>query len=433
MGTNGRKTLIIRNGTLIDGTGASPTLNEAIVMEGNKIRSVGAMPPDVNGADPAKFQVIDAAGQWIMPGMIDGHTHLSFGRPDMPGIPVAKGTVSAEFSALRAARNAQTVLRSGVTSVSVPGGTWFIDVALREAISAGLIEGPRIYCAGRFIGTYGSISDNEPSWVGSPEHALSILCNTPDEMVTEARRQLKHGVDYIKLADSTWGDDQTIAPHELQAVVDEARRRNARVAIHARGPGSTRSAALAGIDWIMHCDMAEEGDLEVVAKQGTRIMPSATFMFEGLRMAEEPEGKGLPVDLIRRNVEGLIKTLELSRKFGIKMMCGTDSGNSTIMTYGDHHAKEAEIFVKYAGYSPIDAIAAITRDTAFSMGMEGQLGTIETGKIADVIILNADPVADIRVLQGGKHLVNVIKDGKLVDLHSGPTQVEQLQFADATV
>ena len=114
----------------------------------------------------------------------------------MPGVSVARGTTSAEFTTLRAARNAQTILRSGVTSVSIPGGSWFIDVALREAINAGMLEGPRIYTAGRFIITYGSISDSEPSWVGTPEHLYGVLANNVTDMVTEVRRQTKHGVDF---------------------------------------------------------------------------------------------------------------------------------------------------------------------------------------------------------------------------------------------
>ncbi|MBI3329069.1 MAG: amidohydrolase family protein [Nitrospinae bacterium] len=178
MANHAKRTLVIRNGTLIDGSGKPPTPNEAIVIEGNRIRSTGPLPADVQLADRDNVHVIDALGQWIMPGLIDGHCHLSFGHPHMTGVPSARGTTSAEFSTLRAARNAQQVLRSGVTSLSVPGGTWFIDVGIRDAISAGLIEGPRIYCAGRFIVTYGSITDNEPSWVGTPEHVNGVLANT---------------------------------------------------------------------------------------------------------------------------------------------------------------------------------------------------------------------------------------------------------------
>ena len=155
MGSQGKQTLVIQHGTLLDGTGSPPTLNQAMVIEGNRITHIGPLPEDPQHGDGHSVEIIDATGKWIMPGLIDGHCHLSFGFPQISGGPSTRGTTSPGFSALRAARNAQQVLRSGVTSVAVPGGTWFNDVAIREAIAVGLIEGPRIACAGRFIVTYG--------------------------------------------------------------------------------------------------------------------------------------------------------------------------------------------------------------------------------------------------------------------------------------
>ena len=418
MSANG-KTLVIRHGTLIDGTGAPPSPNDAVVIRGNRFASVGPLPPDVNLQDPEKVEIIDAAGQWIMPGLIDGHCHLSFGFPAAsPRYASARGTVSPGFSALRAARNAQTALRSGVTSLSIPGGTWFIEVGLRDAINAGLVEGPRIYTAGRFIVTYGSIGDYEPSWVGTPEHTLGVLANSVPEMITEVRRQTKHGVDFIKLADSTWGDTQTIAQEEMAAVVAEAHRRHARIAIHSRGAGSTKAAAQAGVDWIMHADLATEGDLYAVAEAGSRIMPTMTFLFEALAVGKERGRSDEELDIIRRNAESAMQTLETARNLGVKVLCGTDSGNSPVMPYGQLHAHEAEVLVKYGGYTPLEAITANTRDNAYAVGLEGELGAIQPGKLADLLILDADPIADIRVLQGGKHLAAIIKDGRPVNLNA---------------
>jgi imidazolonepropionase-like amidohydrolase len=117
-----------------------------------------------------------------------------------------------------------------------------------------------------------------------------------------------------------------------------------------------------------------------------------------------------------------------ARKLGIKLLIGTDTGNNTFMRYGELHAKELEIFVKYGGYSPLEAIVAATRDNAYAVGLEGRLGALEPGKLADVIVLDRDPLADITVLQGGKHLTWVIKDGKIVDL--APRE-ETLTFREA--
>src|ERR1043166_8601451 len=272
------KILVIRNGTLIDGSGQLPGRNDAIVIDGNRIRSVGALPPDVELEDRHNVAVIDAAGRWIMPGLIDAHCHGSYGYPAIKGEGKGKGTTRPEFSTLKSARSVQKVLRSGVTGISVPGGTWFTDVGVRDAIRLGLMEGPRMFVAGRMIVTYGCIEDDEPSWEGTPDHSIGKLCNTADEMVTVVRRQGKHGVNFIKMADSRSGESQMLAREEIAAVVGEAHRRNLKVAIHSRGAGPTRAAAEAGVDWIVHADLATDRDLEAVAKAGMPILPTATFL-----------------------------------------------------------------------------------------------------------------------------------------------------------
>jgi imidazolonepropionase-like amidohydrolase len=425
--SNGNVATVIQNGTLIDGSGGPATKNQAIVIEGGRIRSVGQLPPDVNLQDSGKVRAIDASGQWIMPGLIEGHCHLSVGFPAMPGVATGRGTTSAEFSTLRAARNAQKVLRSGVTSVCVPGGPWFIDVAVRDAINARLIEGPRIFCAGRFMVSYGGTADHQPSWVGVPEHTNGVLTNNAEEMVTEVRRQCKHGVNLIKIGDTVLGDIQAVSAEEIRAATDEAHRRNARVTIHSRGAGSTRAAAQAGVDWIMHADLATEADLDAVGEAGVPIMPTLTFMLRALE-AGRYDGNPGGVDLIERNVEGCLRVVERAKSLGIKLLCGTDSGNSNIMPYGEFHANEVEVLVKHAGYTPMEAIVANTRDNAFAVGLEGQAGVIEAGKLADIIILNGDPVADVRVLQGGQNLAMVIKDGKMIGLNGREAEQDRLVF-----
>ena len=422
-------TLVIRHGTLIDGSGRPAVANEAMVVEGNRIRTIGRLPEDVRIEDQDAVHVIDATGQWIMPGLIDGHCHLSFGFPQMGPVPSARGTTNPGFSALRAARNAQQVLRSGVTSIAVPGGTWFIDVALRDAITAGLLAGPRIACAGNFIVTYGSIIDNEPSWVGTPEHSIGVLANNVDEMITEVRRQCKNGVDFIKLADSTWGDTQTIAPEELAAIAQEAHRRQVRVTIHSRGAGSTRAAAEAGLDWILHADLATADELEAVAEAGVPLMPTMTFLQHALEVGHKFGRGPRELDLIKRNWDSAVGMLERARALGITILCGTDSGNSPLMPYGQLHAHEPEILVRYGGYTPLEAIAACTRNNAFVVGLEHDVGVLEAGRLADIILLNSDPLADIRVLQGGQHLAMVIKDGRVVDLNGAEDTEPALAFA----
>ena len=425
MGSNGSKTTVIRNGTLIDGSGSPATENDAIVIEGNRIRNVGQLPGEVHLEDRENVQVIDAAGQWIIPGLIDGHVHLSFGNPPMPGVAPARGTTSAEFSTLRAARNAQKVLRAGFTSMSAPGGTWFVDVAVRDAVKAGLIEGPCIFCAGHFIVPFGGITDNEPSWVGSPEHAIAFLCNSREEMITEVRRELKHGVDYIKLADSIWGDFQALSRDEIAVVVQEAHRRNAPVTIHSRGANSTRDAALAGVDWILHAD------LDAVAEAGAAIMPSLTFMQNALDMGKDWGMQQSMLDNIKYNVDSASGMLERARKLDIKMLCGTDSGNTPLNKYEEYHANEPGILVTHGGYTPMEAIVACTKNNAMTVGLDGEVGVVGPGKLADILILKGDPLADITVLQGGRNLSTIIKDGRIVDRDRLGVEGGHLEFKAA--
>jgi imidazolonepropionase-like amidohydrolase len=412
------KTLVIRNGTLIDGSGKPAARNEAIVVEGNRIKSVGPLPPDVVLEDRGNVEVIDAAGQWIMPGLIDAHCHVSYGYPTIKGEGKGKGTTRPEFSTLKSARSVQKVLRAGVTGISVPGGTWFSDVGVRDAIKLGLMAGPRMFVAGRMIVTYGCIEDDEPSWEGTPDHSIGKLCNTADEMVTEVRRQGKHGVNFIKMADSRSGESQMLAKEEIAAVVAEAHRRNLRVGIHSRGAGSTRAAAEAGVDWIIHADLATERDLEAVAKAGMPIIPTATFLALVVELGQKVGAEQVQLDInrMRRHFDLLCELMHRARKLGIKLLVGTDTGNNSFMPHGELHAKELEIFVKHGGYSPMEAIVAATRDNAYAIGLEGQLGEVAAGKLADIIVLRKDPLADITVLQGGRNLSWVIKDGNIVDL-----------------
>jgi imidazolonepropionase-like amidohydrolase len=409
--------LVIRNGMLIDGAGSAAQKNDALVIDGNRIRSIGALPPDIRIEDE-RIDTIDAAGQWIMPGLIDAHVHLSYGYPKLPGEGMGRGNARPELNTLKAARGAQTALRAGVTSICVPGGTYFIDVGVRDAIRHGVIEGPRIHCAGRMIIAYGCIEDDEPSWAGTPEHGVGILCNSASEMVTEVRRQDKHGVDFVKMADSRAGATQMLAREEIAAVVAEAHRRKLRVAIHSRGAGSTRAAAEAGVDWIVHADLATDADLEAVAKAGIPILPTATFLWQVLEEGQRvgPEQVQLDLNRMKRHFDNIVSLMQRSKELGIRLLCGTDSGNNSFMPWGELHAKEAEILVEYGGFSSLEAISMTTKGNAFAMGLEGEVGELKPGKLADVIVLKRDPVADITVLQGGRHLAHVIKDGRRVDL-----------------
>ena len=403
--------LLIKNGTLIDGLGREPTANTLLAVQGNRIIHVG--PAGALMRPPAPDDtVIDAADKFILPGLIDAHCHISLHQGALPG---ARYTSSAEFCTLWAAHAISRVLRAGVTSIAVPGGKWFTDVTVREAVEAGLVEGPRMVVAGRDLSNYGGIFDPDPypAYEGTPDDAAGVLCNTRDAFIRETRKQCKRGVDLIKIANSAWGDVQTLAEDEIAAVVAEAHRHNVRVAIHARGSTSTRAATEAGVDLIYHADLATEEDLDIVAKAGMPIAPVLTSPWIGV---EHGAARGdRPGDRLRRQLETSFQMIRNARARGIAVLSGSDTGNASAFAHGKWHGKEAELFVNEVGMTPMEAILANTSGNAAIVNLAGEVGVIAPGMLADIVIWDSDPLADITVLQRPDEISVIIKDGRIVD------------------
>ncbi len=410
--------LLIKNGTVIDGSGSDPVRNTLVVVEGNRITHVGGGDGSFRPETPDDT-VIDAGGKFILPGLIDAHCHISLHQGALPGV---RYTSSAEFCTLWAAHAIGRVLRAGVTSIAVPGGKWFTDVTVREAVEGGLLEGPRMVVAGRALSNYGGIFDPDPypAYEGTPADAAGVLCNTRDEFIRETRKQCKRGVDLIKIADSTWGDIQTVADDEIAAVADEAHRHNVKVAIHSRGSTSTRAAAQAGVDLIYHGDWAGEADLDLIAKAGIPIAPVLTSPWIGVEHGPAGRGLGDRVrDRLRAQLDTSFQMIRNARHRGIPILSGSDTGNASAFSHGKWHGKEAELFVKEIGMTPMEAIVASTSGNAWLMNLEGEVGVIARGKLADIVLWNKDPLADITVLQRPRDISLVIKDGQIVDRGAG--------------
>jgi imidazolonepropionase-like amidohydrolase len=410
--------LVVRNGTLIDGSGREPVPNAFVVVEGNRITEAGPARSAISPENPDDT-VIDATGKFILPGLIDGHCHISLHQGALPGV---RYTSSAEFCTLWAAHAIGRVLRAGVTSIAVPGGKWFTDVTVREAVAAGLIEGPRMAVAARALSNYGGIFDPDPypAYEGTPADTAGVLCNTRDEFIRETRRQCKRGVDLIKIADSTWGDVQTVAEDEIAAVVDEAHRHNVKVAIHSRGSTSTRAAAKAGVDLIYHGDLATEADLDIVAKAGIPIAPVLTSPWIGVAHGAAARGFGDGVrDRLRAQLDTSYQMIRNARDRGIPVLIGSDTGNASAFSHGRWHGKEAELFVKEVGMTPMEAILANTSGNAWLLNLDGEVGVVAPGKLADIVVWDSDPLADITVLQRPSEISLIVKDGRIVEREGG--------------
>lgn len=416
--------LLIKNGTLIDGAGPESIPNTLIAVDGNRISHVGPMSGAMRAETPDDT-VIDAAGKFILPGLIDAHCHISLHQGALRG---ARYRSSAEFCTLWAAHAIGRVLRAGVTSIAVPGGKWFTDVTVREAVEAGLLEGPRMVVAARALSNYGGIFDPDayPAYEGTPADTAGVLCNTRDAFILETRKQCRRGVDLIKIADSTWGDVQTVAEEEIAAVVDEAHRHNVKVAIHSRGSTSTRAAARARVDLIYHADLATEDDLDIVAKGGIPIAPVLTSPWIGVEHGAAARGFGQRErNRLRAQIDTSFQMIRNARERGIPVLSGSDTGNASAFAHGRWHGKEAELFVKEIGMTPMEAILANTSRNAWLTGLDGEIGVIAPDKLADIVIWNSDPLADITVLQRPDEISVIVKDGLIVD-RADPSGFRQL-------
>ena len=404
--------ILLKNGTLIDGNGGVPVRNPGILISGEHIVAVGSDAEARLNRLQGAVEIVDAAGKYVMPGLIDGHCHISSSQGAVPGVRYAD---SQEYAALWTARAVGLVLNAGVTSISVPGGKWYVDVTIRDAVDAGLLEGPRIYCAGMPIGPVGNIFDStHPATGRQTAEGISATCDGLDDYLRAVRLQAKRGVNMIKVADSYWGDKQTVSEADLREIVDEAHRLGCTVSIHSRGSGTTRAAAHAGVDWIFHADLASDEDLDAVAQAGVPIMPVFT-QCHIIATTDNIPGVG-PVtrQRVTDQLEIAYGVIRKARARGIQLLMGTDAGNTACYEQGRHHGIEAELMVKHIGMTPMEAIVAFTRDNAKVVGLEGRLGTIEAGRLADVIIWDADPIADISVLARKDLLSAVIKGGRIV-------------------
>ncbi|MCE0767388.1 amidohydrolase family protein [Pseudonocardia kujensis] len=403
--------LLVENGTVIDATGAPAQAGAAVLVQGNRIHSVGTDVGEHLVPRGEPLARIDATGRTVMPGLIDAHCHMTYG--ESRSEEEIDLYTSPESRTLKAAFHAHKVLRAGVTGISQPGGSYYIGVGIRDAIRDEFVLGPRMTAAGRYITTSNGLTDWFPDSVGVPEGSIGVLANTLPAMINEVRHQVKNGVDLIKLADSPYGDYQAFTNDELKAVADLAHQLGKSLTIHARGSAEVGAALDAGIDWIMHGNAMTD---EVIAKLAASRTPLVPTLLLLANITDYGKLVGAPVELrdgMARSLECTAETLHRAHDAGVIFTLGTDSGFA-VTPYGEWHARELELLMTYAGLSPMEALQAGTVNGAKMLGLEGQIGTLEPGMIADIIIVDGDPLADIRVLQDKRNIVTVIKDGKPV-------------------
>lgn len=404
---------------VIDGTLNAPIEQGAIAFEGERISWVGAardLPPQFS---TPQFQLIDLPDRSVIPGLIDGHTHISFGESRSEEENALY--TPPEFRALKAVYYAKKVLQAGVTSAFDAATTYSVAQCVRDAINTGMFEGPRFTVSGKQITNRQGLEDSFPSWMEFPVGQCAVLVKSKDEIIEAIRLQVKEEVDAIKVSGS---NDNLITPEalgvsaftyeELKLIADESHRLGRICSTHARSRDSARDAARAGFDNLFHASYIDDEGIEACLKNKCVITPTLTLLVNLIGAGEGSAGAS-GKSAFQREVEAASENLTRAWKAGVPMICGSESGWSPV-PYGQWHAKEMEIFVDLLGMPPLQAIHANTLGaTRLLKGYGNQVGRLEAGRLADVLVVPGDPTKDIRILQFPKRFDYIFKGGKPID------------------
>ncbi len=408
------KYTLVRNGTLIDGTGAMPVKGAAVLLEGNKIVEISS---EVKMKLPeGDVTEVDAKGGTILPGFIDCHVHLMMEKFDMQAV------VNTPFSYnfYKAIEYFKKTLMAGVTSVRDAGG---LDLGGKKAIEDGLVPGPRTKISVNALSITGGHGDGwMPSgfaldaggYPGMPE----CICDGVEEVRKKVREMLRAGAEIIKIS-STGGvlsptdrpEFTQFSPEELAVIVQEAHfHGGVKVMSHAQGSEGVRQAILAGIYSIEHGIFLTDEIIQMMLERGTYLIPT---LFAPVSIIEDPVMKEkLPPFMFQKaaDVADIHKeNIAKAYRAGVKIAMGTDSG---VMEHG-RNLRELSLLCEI-GMTPMESILASTKVAAECLEWQDRVGTIEKGKLADIVIAKENPLDDINSLQKGENIQVVIKDGKTV-------------------
>src|ERR1051325_9706958 len=366
-------------------------------------------------------RLIDHSGHFVMPGLIDVHTHLAYGNAKSEEDIDLYSPM--EFRALRGLFFAQKCAAAGYTAICSPGDAGQISLSIRDAIRAGLFDGPRVMAAGRYLTTHQGLTDWYPTWIGAPETSIGKLVTTIDDAIEEVRRQVQNGVDCIKLAldgIQRRPDGELIAAftqEETDTITRESHRLGRKVISHSVGREATLYAARAGIDLIFHGFDLDDQCIAAMKQSGSLLCPTLTHPKNVIDFTQphEPAAQKGRIEATERRYRVGIGNLKKAVKAGVPFLTGTDSGFA-VTPYGEWHAKELELFVADLGFSPAAALRAATEINARFMRVGDEIGVLEAGHAADFIVWDGSPLTDIRLLQDRHRLRAVHIGGKKLDL-----------------
>src|SRR4051812_25564246 len=404
------KTIVIRAGSLIDGTSTQPKKNQVIVIRGNRIVSVS---DGASAQAPADAQVIDLGSATVLPGLIDTHTHIFLQGEDPAegGYDIQLLKYPASFRAARATVSARRALEQGFTTLRdlETEGAGYGDVGIKQAVEQGYIPGPRMFVSTRAISTTGGYPlEGYAPEIEVPKGAQ--LIDGPVEARKAARQQIDNGADWVKvyMTHRSWLDKQgnlvsqpTLTVDELRAIVDEAHGQKRKVACHAYGGEGLHRALDGGCDSIEHGLDLDDAAIAQMVRQGTWLVPTLSVYYDHNAPPDTPAGRR-----DRKRVELHGPSFQKAMKAGVKIAFGTDVGG---FWWSDPIAQELGRMVSF-GMTPMEATKSATTRAADLLGMTGELGVILPGAYADVVAVDGDPLKNIDVL---KDVHFVMKDGKV--------------------
>lgn len=415
----GTGTVVLRAARLIDGTGAAPIQNGVVVVTDDKIVAVGAQG---RVTIPAGARTIDLGNATLLPGFVDAHTHI-IGRT--LGDPAGDDAAVRDYEAMGAiigVTNADRTLMSGFTTIRNVGAGNFDDMALRKAVNDGFIKGPRMQNAGHSLGITGGHCDENGFKPGLMDGDFKTgIADGVDQVRAAVRYQAKYGADVIKTCATggvlSEGDAVGVPQYnydELKAMVDEAGKLERKVAAHAHGTEGIKTAVRAGVASIEHGSFLDEEGARMMKEKGTYLVPTLSAGEAVEKAARNGVLKGLRAEKALAAAAAMRNGVKIAVRNGVPIALGTDAG------VGQHGANghEFSLMVDWGGMTPMQAIVAGTMNAAKLLGWESRIGSLASGKLADVVAVPGDPLQDITVME---KTVFVMKNGVVYKTQAQPT------------
>ena len=408
-------TTVVRNGKLVDGRGGAPIVDAALVVEDGKIRYAGPARAAPQVAPDARQ--IDARGGTIMPGLVEAHFHPTYF--NVAALEDLDIKYPVEYVTLLAASNAKLALECGYTSARSGGSLFNIDVWLKKAIEEGVAVGPRLAASGREICGAAGLMDWNPDFRKIGMEGLVLIVNGPDEARAAVRKLVKDGVEWIK----TYPTGDAAAPEvndhhtlcmtfeEMYAVVQTAHNHGLKVTGHCRATEGIKNALRAGYDAIEHGTFMDDEALELLLKRDVPCVPALYFEWASVERGPEFKMSQKVIDGHKETLEGGAESARRILRAGGRLGMGGDYGFAW-NPHGDY-ARELSFFVEYVGFTPLEVLTCATKTGAEILGRGEELGTLEAGKIADVLVVDGDVAADIRLLQDRDKFIAVVQGGAI--------------------